>query len=48
MGLRVDSQGNGVDFREPVMILIAWRSWMSNFRVCKLRPQTEAQCSATL
>ena len=41
MQLRVVSQGSGVDFRVPVMILIAWRSWMSIFGVCELRSQTQ-------
>ena len=40
MELRVDSQGSGVDFIVPVMILIVWRSWMPIFSVCELRPQT--------
>ena len=40
MELSVDSQGNGVDFRVPVMIIIAWCSWMSIFFVCELRLQT--------
>ena len=40
MELRVDGQGSGVDFRVPMMILIAWRSWMSIFGVCELRPRT--------
>ena len=40
MELRVDSQGSGVDFTVPVIILIAWRSWISLFSVCEVRPQT--------
>ena len=48
MELGVDSQGSKVDFREPVMILIAWRSRISIFGVCRLQPQIEAQYSVTL
>ena len=48
MELRVDSQGNGVDCRVPVMILISWHSWMSIFGGCELQPQTRAQYSAML
>ena len=48
MELRVGCQRSGVDFRVPVKILIAWRSWMSIFGVCEQRPQTGAQYSATL
>ena len=50
MELRVGSQESGVDFRVPVVLLIAWRSRMSIFAmcVCELRPYTGPQYSATL